>query len=63
MTESAAVQTIEWSSRVEAPGLTDAWSGRSRRARLLERMPQDVANSFTEAQLAAIERALEERNR
>ena len=24
-------------------------------------MPQDVANSFTEAQLAAIERALEER--
>ena len=61
MTETATVQTIEWSSRVDTPDLSDAWCGRSRRARLLERMPQDVANSFTEAQLAAIERALEER--
>ncbi len=61
MTETATVQTIEWSSRVETPELSDPWSGRSLRARLLEKMPQDVANSFTEAQLAAIERALEER--
>jgi len=61
MTEVATVQTIEWDSRAEIPDLADAWSGRSRRARLLEKMPQDVANSFTEAQLAAIERALEER--
>ena len=61
MREAAAVQTIEGDSRVKAPDLSDAWRGRSRRARLLEKMPQDVANSFTEAQLAAIERALEER--
>ncbi len=61
MTEAATVHEIQWGDRVEAPDLSDAWRGRSRRARLLERMPQDVANSFTEAQLAAIERALEER--
>ncbi len=61
MTEAATVQTIEWRDRIEVPDLTDARSGRSRRARLLEKMPEDVADSFTEAQLAAIERALEER--
>ncbi len=61
MTETATVHEIQWSDRMEAPDLSDAWRGRSRRARLLEKMPQDVANSFTEAQLAAIERALEER--
>ncbi len=61
MTETATVHEIQWGDRMEAPDLTDPWSGRSRRARLLEKMPQDVADSFTEAQLAAIERALEER--
>ncbi len=61
MTETATVHGIQWGDRVEAPDLSDAWCGRSRRARLLERMPRDVADSFTEAQLAAIERALEER--
>jgi len=61
MTEVATVQTIERGDRREVSDLTDARCGRSRRTRLLEKMPQDVANSFTEAQLAAIERALEER--
>jgi hypothetical protein len=61
MTEAATVHEIQWDDRAEAPDLSDAWCGRSRRARLLEKMPQDVADSFTEAQLAAIERALEER--
>ncbi len=61
MTEAATVHEIQWGDRVEAPDLTDPWSGRSRRTRLLEKMPQEVATSFTEAQLAAIDRALEER--
>ncbi len=61
MTELTTVHEVQWGDRVEAPELSDAWRGRSRRARLLEKMPQDVASSFTEAQLAAIERALEER--
>ncbi len=61
MPETATVQTIEWGDPVEASDPCDPWCGRSRRSRLLEKMPQDVANSFTEAQIAAIERVLEER--
>jgi hypothetical protein len=61
MTELTTVHEVQWGDRVQAPELSDAWRGRSRRARLLEKMPRGVANSFTEAQLAAIERALEER--
>ena len=59
MVEAAADQAIEPGDRVVVPHLDHVRRGQPPRARLLDRMPQDVAKSFTDAQLGAIERALE----
>ena len=62
MDDARTAQVIEWTDHKEtAVSLTE--NGPSFCRRLLANVPQEVAASFTAAQLAAIESALEDRSR
>jgi hypothetical protein len=61
MDDAQTVRVIDWDDHNPMAAPSD--SGPSFRRWLLDKVPSDVARSFTETQLAAIEYAIEDRSR